>query len=46
MARTQPRIILSPSRDIPLDRLRLYCNIANAPGDDAAKKVLIWNPPS
>jgi uncharacterized protein (DUF736 family) len=24
----------------------LYCNIANAPGDDASKKVLIWNPPS
>jgi uncharacterized protein (DUF736 family) len=24
----------------------IYCNIANAPGDDPAKKVLIWNPPS
>ncbi|PQM25900.1 DUF736 domain-containing protein [Sphingopyxis lindanitolerans] len=24
----------------------IYCNIANAPGDDASKKVLIWNPPS
>lgn len=25
---------------------QIYCNIANAPGDDPAKKVLIWNPPS
>lgn len=24
----------------------IYCNIANAPGDDSSKKVLIWNPPS
>ncbi|WP_374394945.1 DUF736 domain-containing protein [Sphingopyxis sp.] len=24
----------------------IYANIANAPGDDPAKKVLIWNPPS
>ncbi len=24
----------------------MYCNIANAPGDDASQKVLIWNPPS
>ncbi|OWR00400.1 DUF736 domain-containing protein [Sphingopyxis witflariensis] len=24
----------------------IYCNIANAPGDDLSKKVLIWNPPS
>lgn len=24
----------------------IYCNIANAPGDDPSKKVLIWNPPS
>lgn len=24
----------------------IYGNIANAPGDDLSKKVLIWNPPS
>ena len=24
----------------------IYANIANAPGDDPMKKVLIWNPPS
>lgn len=24
----------------------MYCNIANAPGDDVSQKVLIWNPPS
>jgi uncharacterized protein (DUF736 family) len=24
----------------------IYCNLANAPGDDPSKKVLIWNPPS
>lgn len=24
----------------------IYGNIANAPGDDPSKKVLIWNPPS
>jgi len=24
----------------------IYANLANAPGDDASKKVLIWNPPS
>lgn len=24
----------------------IYANIANAPGDDPSKKVLIWNPPS
>lgn len=24
----------------------IFCNIANAPGDDPSKKVLIWNPPS
>jgi uncharacterized protein (DUF736 family) len=24
----------------------IYGNIANAPGDDASKKVIIWNPPS
>lgn len=23
----------------------IYSNLANAPGDDPAKKVLIWNPP-
>ena len=25
---------------------QIFCNIANAPGDDPSKKVLIWNPPS
>ncbi|UNU44496.1 DUF736 domain-containing protein [Sphingopyxis sp. YF1] len=25
---------------------QIFCNIANAPGDDATRKVLIWNPPS
>jgi uncharacterized protein (DUF736 family) len=24
----------------------IYANLANAPGDDPSKKVLIWNPPS
>lgn len=24
----------------------IYANVANAPGDDPMKKVLIWNPPS
>lgn len=24
----------------------IYGNIANAPGDDPSKKVIIWNPPS
>lgn len=24
----------------------IYGNIANAPGDDPAKKVIIWNPPA
>lgn len=24
----------------------IYSNLANAPGDDPSKKVLIWNPPS
>lgn len=24
----------------------IYGNIANAPGDDATKKVIIWNPPA
>lgn len=24
----------------------IFCNLANAPGDDLSKKVLIWNPPS
>ena len=24
----------------------IYGNIANAPGDDSSKKVVIWNPPS
>ena len=24
----------------------IYGNVANAPGDDPAKKVIIWNPPS
>jgi uncharacterized protein (DUF736 family) len=25
---------------------QIFCNVANAPGDDPSKKVLIWNPPS
>lgn len=25
---------------------QIFCNIANAPGNDPTKKVLIWNPPS
>ena len=25
---------------------QIFCSIANAPGDDPTKKVLIWNPPS
>lgn len=25
---------------------QIFCNVANAPGDDPTKKVLIWNPPS
>lgn len=24
----------------------IYGNLANAPGDDTSKKVIIWNPPS
>ncbi len=24
----------------------IYGNVANAPGDDSSKKVIIWNPPS
>ena len=24
----------------------IYGNVANAPGDDPAKKVIIWNPPA
>ncbi|MGH6696297.1 DUF736 domain-containing protein [Sphingopyxis sp.] len=25
---------------------QIFCNIANAPGDDPSKKVLIWNAPN
>lgn len=25
---------------------QIFCNVANAPGEDPSKKVLIWNPPS
>ena len=25
---------------------QIFCNVANAPGDDPSKKVLIWNAPN
>ncbi|MBB3862530.1 uncharacterized protein (DUF736 family) [Novosphingobium hassiacum] len=33
--------LTAPEFDAPI-----YGNIANAPGDDPAKKVIIWNPPA